>query len=496
MPPLKAQCFVVMPFGKKQDPQRADRASIDFDDIYRRAIKPAIEAAGMVAIRADEETTQGTIHKPMFERLLLSDYVVADLTIPNPNVFYELGIRHAARHNSTLPIFASHVQLPFDVALLRALPYTLPDDNRLGEAEAEALETDLTKRLKTLREAARTSDAQDSPVYQLLSRGQTSNLPASAALRRIRETDGSLFELLNRYSGHAKTDIFRDVVVYAEHRKTELAAARALPQKEAVVELNRIREDVRPFDHTEAGVLVDLLLSYRAISKWDEMIALYDELPDVLTRTVLVREQLAFALNRRAPREPRKPEYRTRAVDTLKGVIQQVGNNPESCGVLGRVYKDLWQESLAAGRPLEARGHLRQAIDAYLAGFRADWRDAYPGVNAVTLLDIDGSAKSLQLKAQLLPVVRFAVQRRIDAGTPDYWDFATLLELAVLDSDEDGAAVALADALAHVREAFEPETTAKNLTYIADAREARQNATPWLTDIVRALTDKHRAVQG
>ena len=57
---------------------------------------------------------------------------------------------------------------------------------------------------------------------------------------------------------------------------------------------------------------------------------------------------------------------------------------------LGRIHKDLWQEALAAGRAIEARGHLKRAIDAYVMGFQADWRDAYPGVNAVTLLDVEG----------------------------------------------------------------------------------------------------------
>lgn len=495
MAPLQPQCFIVMPFGSKPDPQRPDKP-IDFDVIYERAIKPAIVDAGMIPRRADEETTQGMIHKPMFERLLLSDYVVADLTIPNANVFYELGVRHTARHNSTLPIFADHAQLPFDVALLRALPYRVKDDNQFGDDEALQLRQALATRLTALRELARKTDAQDSPVYQLLGKSQMGNLPANAALKRIRDTDSSLYELLNRYSGHAKTDIFRDVVVYEQNRKQELATARSKPKAAALVDLNRVRDDIRPFEQTEAGVLVDLLLSYRAIGAWDEMIALYEGLPDVLERSVLVREQLAFALNRRAPREPKRPDYRQRAIGVLEAVIQEVGNNPESGGILGRIYKDLWQESLAAERTLEARGHLKKAISSYVAGFAADWRDAYPGINAVTLLDIEGTTVSLATKDQLLPVVRFAVQQRVATGRPDYWDFATLLELAVLANDEDEAVTALANALAHVREAFEPETTAKNLGYIERARRARGNQSPWLPDIVTALMDKFTSLQG
>jgi len=109
----KPLCFVLMPFGAKKDP--AGGPDIDFDAIYEKAIQPAVESAGMECIRADEERTGGIIHKPMFERLLLCDFAVADLTTANPNVFYELGIRHAARPATTLAIFAKNTRLPFDV---------------------------------------------------------------------------------------------------------------------------------------------------------------------------------------------------------------------------------------------------------------------------------------------------------------------------------------------------------------------------------------------
>src|SRR5918912_103583 len=116
-------CFVLMPFGKKPD---AAGSLIDFDAVYSDLIRPAIEAAELEAIRADEEMTGGIIHKPMFERLILCEFAVADLTTANANVFYELGLRHAVRAWSTLLLFAEGgTQLPFDVAPLRALPYRL-----------------------------------------------------------------------------------------------------------------------------------------------------------------------------------------------------------------------------------------------------------------------------------------------------------------------------------------------------------------------------------
>jgi len=141
---LQALCFVDMPFEKKQDPSTG--VEIDFDQVYNDAIKPAILAAGLDAIRGDEERTGGIIHAPMFARLLLSEYVVADLTLANPNVFYELGIRHAARPFTTVPIFANIHPLPFDVAMVRAIGYTLENGKLTAEA-ASALKAAITARL-------------------------------------------------------------------------------------------------------------------------------------------------------------------------------------------------------------------------------------------------------------------------------------------------------------------------------------------------------------
>jgi len=114
--PLRAICFVDMPFGQK--PDLTSGVTVDFDQIYEAGIKPAIVDAGLEPVRGDQERTGGIIHVPMFGRLLLSDFVVADLTLSNPNVFYELGIRHTARPYTTVPIFAAIHPIPFDVALV------------------------------------------------------------------------------------------------------------------------------------------------------------------------------------------------------------------------------------------------------------------------------------------------------------------------------------------------------------------------------------------
>lgn len=85
-------------------------------------LKPAIKDVELDPLRGDEENTGGIIYQAMFARLL-AESVVADLTLANPNVFYELGIRHAAKPYATVPIYANIHLLPFDVTLMQHLAY-------------------------------------------------------------------------------------------------------------------------------------------------------------------------------------------------------------------------------------------------------------------------------------------------------------------------------------------------------------------------------------
>ena len=77
---MRPFCFVLMPFGRKRD---ENGRVINFDEVYKKVIHPAVVAADLEPLRADEETVGGIIHKPMFERLMLCEYAVADLTSAN-----------------------------------------------------------------------------------------------------------------------------------------------------------------------------------------------------------------------------------------------------------------------------------------------------------------------------------------------------------------------------------------------------------------------------
>src|SRR5712671_5091115 len=153
---LAPLCFVLMPFGTKTD--AAGRVT-NFDKVYQNIIMPAVVQAGLEPVRADEEKIGGTIHKPMFERLMLCHYAVADITGANPNVFYELGIRHALRPRSTAIIFVEGTVIPFDIALVRGIAYRTDGAGEPVEPEAtiELIANQLS--------VARGDPHDDSPIF-------------------------------------------------------------------------------------------------------------------------------------------------------------------------------------------------------------------------------------------------------------------------------------------------------------------------------------------
>jgi tetratricopeptide (TPR) repeat protein len=437
-PPL---CFVLMPFGRKPDPTGR---VIDFDSVYRRIIVPAVEKAGLEPVRADEEKIGGTIHKPMFERLLICPYAVADITGANPNVFYELGVRHAIKPRSTVIIFAEKTVLPFDVALSRGIAYPIDGSGEAADVEAPI------KAISEFLQFARSDPHDDSPVYQLV--------------------DG-----LPRWEvEHSKTDLFRKVVDYSKQYKERIAAAVRQGADSVIAIANE--PALANLSEVEAGIVVDLFLSLRDVEAYPAMIALYRRMPEVLKRTKLLREQLGFALNRAGEFEA--------AEKVLKAVIEEFRPSSETNGLLGRIYKDRWEIAKDEHRP-EARSLLRRAIETYRQGFEADWRDAYPGVNAVTLMEMQDKPDPEQ--AKLLPLVRYAAARKAAANQADYWDHATLLELAVLARDEADAENQLSEALAVARASWEVKSTARNLRLIRDVRSARGEHAGWIDGLEEQL---------
>jgi hypothetical protein len=438
-------CFVLMPFGRKTD---AAGRTTDFDAVYREIIAPAVNAAELDPIRADEEKIGGAIHKPMFERLMLCNYAIADITGANPNVYYELGIRHAMRPRSTVILFAAGTILPFDIALLRGIPYQTNDQGVPSNPAAcsEAIARQLG--------AAKDNPHDDSPLFQML-------------------------DYMPRHEvDHTKTDTFRDRFNYSKQFKDRLA--NALQQGKQAVNETIADPAFKNLHDLESGVVVDMFLTLRDVKAHKEMIDLYQRMPEPLQRARIVREQYGFALNR----EGKAPE----ATAVLKAVIEEFGPSSETNGLLGRVYKDQWENAKKTGSgALQVRGLLKLAAETYLAGFQADWRDAYPGVNAVTLMELMDTPPPIQ--AEILPVVRFSAAQKAKANG-DYWDFVTLMELAVVARDENTAMEQAEIALTKAQFGWHLETTERNLRLIREARAARGEQIPWINDLEAALAEK------
>lgn len=130
---LSAQCFIIMPFGKKEEIGK----SIDFDKVYTYIIKKALEQVKefeINCIRSDEISKAGSIHADMMEHILNDEIAIVDLTTSNPNVFYELGVRHALRKSVTVLIRNKGTVIPFNISGFRVIDYNLEDSKNAEEA--------------------------------------------------------------------------------------------------------------------------------------------------------------------------------------------------------------------------------------------------------------------------------------------------------------------------------------------------------------------------
>lgn len=393
-------------------------AGPDCDNVLTQLALPAVHAAGLEPL----------LGAPGCDRLPLPEFALVDLTTSTLDVRFALGVRHALRPGATALIAARNALGP------------LPEETILYTSAnpSEAL-TEISARLTQLRRR---------PPVQLP------------------------FHILEHFHeiGRLKTDVFRDRLDYDPRMKARLEVARTSP--EPCQALLAIEGELDPItaDHC---VLVDLLLSYRAVKAWPEMIALVAKMPIELARTILVQEQFAFGLNRHGDWE--------RAEAILQALIAVHGPSSETNSLLGRVYKDQWDQR-------QDIAWLDKAINTYLQGFEADWRDAFPGINSLMLMEMRNPPDDRRHK--LVPVVRYAVERRVASGQPDYWDFATLIELAILANDRVAAHEAVAKAVDVAREVWEPESTRATLRRVIAARQARGEDTAWLDPVVDCLQNR------
>ena len=414
--------FVAMPYGRQDN--------VDFDRVYQELIRPALAGVAFDVFRADEERRAGEIRTDMFQQLLLADLVVADLTLDNPNVWYELGVRHALRARNTLLISARTDRSPFDVYTDRKLRYHLRDgapDPAKVDADRAALNA------MALATISSWQQRRDSPVYHLLP-----NLaePDWRSLRigDMRELWVQQEEWERRLRVAGRKQRPGDVLVLAEEapaqalrREGYLAAARTLRQLDQPRYALEQVEKALALDPThlaarqEKGILLGRLRRYDEAKEW------------------------------------------------LQAVARDHRDDAETCALLGRVWKDEWVngwrvQDADVNRMREEAALESDLLDesagAYEAGFRSDPSHFYSGVNAATLLrllrHLGRNGREHAATEDVAGGVRWAILCALARETTeqkDFWARVSLAELGVLSLE----APEVRDAYAHAVSAAEKD---------------------------------------
>jgi tetratricopeptide (TPR) repeat protein len=407
--------FVVMPYGTKEE--------IDFNRVYGDLIKPALEAAGFEVFRADEEMRAGDIRTDMFQELLLSDLVVADLSIDNPNVWYELGVRHALRARGVIGIRCRRDYMPFDVYTDRSLRYSIKENPPGGAApDPDRLEDDKKKLAEFATETINCwYELKISPVYHLLP--------------YLKEPDFKSLEVEGAkefWSWAMRIDIARknycpgDILVLAE-------------------------------EAPNIGFRIDAYRSagnaLRSLGQFALALGQYEKALALAPDDIESRRQKGLLLGRLKQSDAAK--------DWLRNLVKDVPDDAESWALLGRVEKGSWVDGWRTeGKTVEQMRQdaaaddalLQEAIDAYATGFRKDPSHYYSGINAVGLMHLlahlTGNDGQAELLKEMEDGVRWAVRGALERDSKNYWARATLAELEGLSNKKEIVEAALKSAVA------------------------------------------------
>jgi len=414
---VRPHAFVIMPFGKKKG---SDGSLYDFNSIYTQLIKPALEMAGFEPFRADEETTSGDILTDMFQELLLADLCIADMSIDNANVFYEIGIRHAFRKRGIVHIQAGRAYMPFDVFNVRTIPYHITPE---GVPDPAFLEKDKAAISRVTRDTwASDVDAVHSPIFNLL--------------------DGLLEPDRKTLETPLATGFWRE---YNEW-KDRLAVAQ---RQKRIGDILLLTEEIsNPFIKEEA--IVEAGLALKNMGRNELALTQYRKGLEINPRNLTFRRDEAFVLNRLG----RVDE----AIIKIENLISDFPRDTEAVAYLGRIYKEMWVESwkwvpekkLRLQTAFDSYHWLLKSFQTYLKGYRLDLDEMYPGVNALTLGTIlvyladqfedknqpDPEIQEVRdLLSELSGSLLFALETKAQDEKAHYWTLISLAELHVLTAE-------------------------------------------------------------
>jgi tetratricopeptide (TPR) repeat protein len=326
-------CFVAMGFGQKTAFYLGKKKPrvLDLDKTYQNIIKPAVTAAGVDCIRADEIQHSTLIDLPMYQQLLGADVMVADVSTSNANAIYELGVRHALKPRTTIVMAENDFAFPFDIQHLSIIRYQhLGED--IGATEADRVKKLLTEKLKAVLAAPEV----DSPVFIFLP-GLTPQKPAASAAAASPEA------VAKAQPGPSLADLRNDF--HDAKSKAEFEEARSKA---------KAPQDWLP--------VVQRLQAWRELEPTDPFVI----------------QQLALATYK--AESPDRIAALEAAAETLEVLQPQLAVDAETVGLWGAIHKRLWDAR-------RSRADLDEAIRSYERGFQLK-NDHYNGINLAFLLNI------------------------------------------------------------------------------------------------------------
>jgi tetratricopeptide (TPR) repeat protein len=400
-------CFMIMPYGRKPTQAEAGRgpAEIDFNALWDRGYVPTIKALGYEPVRADQDTG-GLIVSQMLERIYFADLVLADMTIPNGNVYYEVGIRHAAQKTGCVLLAADWSKQLFDVVQMRTIRYPLAEGS-ITEATAAAFQTAIEDHIKTLCVGI-------SPMHQSIP-GYPSNVdPRKATTTRDQMAELAAFQ-------------------------TEVRAVRAAPPKERMQRAQDLiaRKGNPPATYPMALALLMLLRdSASTAANWTVVLDFVRKLPPRFADEPEIQENRAFAAAQAG--------NDVQAIAELETLIDLIGPTPERLGLLGGRYKRL--ANAAAASEAERRQALDKAIAYYEQGMELDLNAYYCSSNLPRLYRKRAKAGDDERAQTVLRLAIAACERAKRLQVADEWVRPTLLG-AAFDLGDPDKAEELADAV-------------------------------------------------
>ena len=413
-------CFMVMPFGKKTTNAEAGKgpAEIDFDALWDKALRPMIQDLNYLPIRADQDAGS-LIIQAMIERLAISDLVIADLTIPNANVYYEVGVRHAAQRQGCVMIAADWSKPLFDMAQMRRLTFSLTDGS-IPDDVAAAIRKNLKERIGQAIDLT-------SPVFQAIP-GYPDRVDPS------------------------QLQSFRDVAERLAAFQGEVSVARGLPPAQAATEVKKLLDTYTQDAAAVPSVALDLVRLLRDLNDWSALLQFIDGLPPRLRQLPILREQHALALG--------KTGEDLKAIAELDALIRIEGDTSERSGLIGGRYKSLFEH--APDAPTKSN-YLNKAIQSYERGMMLDLNDYYPSCNLPRLYRQRKQGGDEKKASDVATVALAACERARKRNPQDPWIIPTLLGAAI-DAGDIASAQRLLDEITQAGAApFHVRSTAPDL---------------------------------